>query len=172
MGYCERSHAIAILVQRCWVISVVLLNACGCALKESPITQHQDHQFFLSAIKWSFVTHSPHSFSICWKMRRVMTKLTKWHVCPAKTQISLGIHPVWSESSLTARRNIGSLATQGAHSEDSDQIGWMPRLIESSLDAHVILLVFVVKFQTLKNCFNYFNMNSVVVPYIFHFQNM
>ena len=29
-----------------------------------------------------------------------MTKPTKWHVCPTKTQISLGIHPVWSESSL------------------------------------------------------------------------
>ena len=25
-----------------------------------------------------------------------MTKATKWHVRPAKTQISLGIHPVWS----------------------------------------------------------------------------
>ena len=25
-----------------------------------------------------------------------MTKPTKWHVCPAKTQISLGIRPVWS----------------------------------------------------------------------------
>ena len=29
-----------------------------------------------------------------------MTKPTKWHVRPAKTQISLGIRPVWSESSL------------------------------------------------------------------------
>ena len=34
------------------------------------------------------------------KMSRDMTKSTKWHVCPAKTQISLGIHPVWSESLL------------------------------------------------------------------------
>ena len=29
-----------------------------------------------------------------------MTKPTKWHVRPAKTQISLGICPIWSESSL------------------------------------------------------------------------
>ena len=36
---------------------------------------------------------------------------------PAKTQISLGIHPVWSESSLSAWRNLGSLATHWAHSE-------------------------------------------------------
>ena len=32
-----------------------------------------------------------------------MTKPTKWHVHPAKTQISLGICPVWSESSLRAQ---------------------------------------------------------------------
>ena len=31
-----------------------------------------------------------------------MTKPTKWHVHPAKTQISLGICPVWSVSSLSA----------------------------------------------------------------------
>ena len=34
--------------------------------------------------------------------------------------ISLGIHPVWSESSLSAWRNLRSLATRWAHSEDSD----------------------------------------------------
>ena len=39
-------------------------------------------------------------------------------VRPAKTQISLGIRPVWSESSLSAWRKLGSLATHWAHSED------------------------------------------------------
>ena len=39
-------------------------------------------------------------------------------VCPAKTQISLGIRPVWSGSSLSAWRKLGSLATHWAHSED------------------------------------------------------
>ena len=29
-------------------------------------------------------------------MSHLMTKPKKWHVCPAKTQISLGIRPVWS----------------------------------------------------------------------------
>ena len=33
-----------------------------------------------------------------------MTKPTRWHVRPAKTQISLGIRPVWSESSMSAWR--------------------------------------------------------------------
>ena len=36
-------------------------------------------------------------------MSRNMTKATMWHVGPAKTQISLGIPPVWSESSLCAQ---------------------------------------------------------------------
>ena len=58
-----------------------------------------------------------------------MTNPTKWHVRPAKTQIGLGINPVWSESSLSAWRKLGSLATHWAHSEDSDQTGRMPRLI-------------------------------------------
>ena len=52
-----------------------------------------------------------------------------WHVRPAKTQISLGICPVWSESSLSTWRKLGSLATNWACSEDSDLTGWMPRLI-------------------------------------------
>ena len=48
-------------------------------------------------------------------------------VRPAKTQISLGIRPVWPESSLSAWKNIGSLATHWAH--NSDQTGRMPSLI-------------------------------------------
>ena len=40
-----------------------------------------------------------------------MSKPTKWPVRPAKTQISLGICPVWSESSLSTWRKHGSLAT-------------------------------------------------------------
>ena len=51
---------------------------------------------------------------------------------PAKTRISLGICQGWSESSLSAWRKFGSLATHWAHSEDSDQIRRMP---DSSLGA-------------------------------------
>ena len=70
-----------------------------------------------------------------------MTKPTKWQVRPAKTQFSLGIRPVWSESSLTAWRKLGSLATHWAHSEDSDQTGRMPRLIWVFAGCKVIMLV-------------------------------
>ena len=37
------------------------------------------------------------------QMNHLMTKPTKWSVGPVKYQISLGIHPVWSESSLCAQ---------------------------------------------------------------------
>ena len=53
-------------------------------------------------------------------LSRLMTKPTKWHVRPAKTQVSLGIHLVWSESSLSTWRKLRSLVTYWAHSEDSD----------------------------------------------------
>ena len=51
-------------------------------------------------------------------LNRLMTKPTKWHVCTAKSQIRLGIRPVWSESSLSAWSKLGSLATYWAHIED------------------------------------------------------
>ena len=68
-------------------------------------------------------------------------KTNKMTVRPAKTQISLGIRPVCSESSLSAWRKLGSLATHGVHSECSDQTGRMPRLIWVFAGRTFILLV-------------------------------
>ena len=48
---------------------------------------------------------------------------------PAKTQISLRIRPVWSESLLSAWRSTEPLAYHWAHRKDSDQTWRMPRLI-------------------------------------------
>ena len=57
---------------------------------------------------------------------------------PAKTQSSLGICPVWSESSLSAWGKLGTLVIHWTHSEDSEQTGWMPRLI-SLRWAHIVM---------------------------------
>ena len=62
-------------------------------------------------------------------MSCLATKPTKWHVRPAKTQINLGIHPVWSESSLCTQWVAKDPSLLHADSEDSDQTGRMPRLI-------------------------------------------
>ena len=74
-------------------------------------------------------------------MSHLITKPTKWHVRPAKTQITLGIRPVWSKYSLSARRKLRVLASHWAYSEDSDQTGSMPRLIWVFTGRTVILFV-------------------------------
>ena len=56
-------------------------------------------------------------------------KTNKVSVRPAKTQISLGIRPVWSEASLCAQSVAKDPNFLHADSEDSDQTGRMPRLI-------------------------------------------
>ena len=67
-----------------------------------------------------------------------MAKTNKMSVRSAKTQISLGIRPVWS---LSAWRNLGSLVTHWTHGEDSDRTGRMPRLIRVFAGHTVTLLV-------------------------------
>ena len=56
-------------------------------------------------------------------------KTNKMTVRPAKTQISLGIRPVWSESLLCTQWVAKDPSFLHANSEDSDQTGRMPRLI-------------------------------------------
>ena len=63
------------------------------------------------------------------QMSRRMTKPTKWPVRAAKTQIRLGITPVWSEASLCAQWVGKEPNALHADIEDSDQTGRMPRLI-------------------------------------------
>ena len=63
-------------------------------------------------------------------------------MCAQRRQVSLGIRPVRSESSLSAWRKLESLAaTHWAHSEDSDQTRRMPRLIWVFAGHTVIVLV-------------------------------
>ena len=83
-------------------------------------------------------------------------KTNKMTVRPAKTQISLGIRPVWSESSLCAQWVAKGPSFLHADSEDSDQTGRMPRLIWVFAGRTVTLLVwscrgsFIIYWWTLK----------------------
>ena len=56
-------------------------------------------------------------------------KTKKVNVRPAKTQISLDILPIWSESSLWAQWVAKDPSFLHADSKDSDQTGQTPRLI-------------------------------------------
>ena len=83
------------------------------------------HIIYIYILLYTYI----HIIYISLYMSQSKTKPIKWHMCPANTQISLGISPVWSDFLLSTWRKFGSLATHWAHSEDSDQTGWIPRLI-------------------------------------------
>ena len=70
-----------------------------------------------------------------------LAKSTKWHMHPAQTQISLDVSPD-DQSSLPARRKLGSLATLWVHSEyTTDKTGWISMFICLFPRRPVILLV-------------------------------
>ena len=96
----------------------------------------------------------------------LMTKPTKWHVHPVETQISLGIRPVWSESSLSAWRNIGSSATHWAPCQDSDQTGQMPRLFWVFAERNNLFVGFVMRWH---KCFWMFTILTGSVSFFHSF---
>ena len=67
--------------------------------------------------------------SVRWRYKSLHDKTNKMTVRPAKTQISLGIRPAWSESSLCAQWAAKDPSFLHADSEDSDQTGRMPKLV-------------------------------------------
>ena len=77
-------------------------------------------------------------------------------VLPAKTQISLGIRPVWSESSLSAHWVAKIPRFLHADSEDSDQTERMPSLIRvfawctDHFVGFVMLWLFLIFWNSLK----------------------
>ena len=78
-------------------------------------------------------------------MSRDMTKPTKWLSAQS------------DQSSLSAWRSIGSLATHWAHGEDSDQTGRMPRLIWVFAGRTLILLALSCRgsYVHIKTFFNF-----------------
>ena len=76
-----------------------------------------------------------------WQLSQGMTKPTKWSVRPAKTQISLGIRPVWSELELSAWRKLGPKLPTERKAKTLIRLGGCPGWSESSLGTKVILLV-------------------------------
>ena len=109
-------------------------------------------------ILWSCLRHLPRHWNnynsahlstvTCYKHRRSvlyqkqieppLDKTNKMSVCPAKTQISLGIRTVGSESSLCAKWVAKDWSFLHADSEDSDQTGRMPRLVFAGPTCHFV----------------------------------
>ena len=91
------------------VVKNMLTSLRAVSELQNPAIRERHWQQLMAATKvwYAFKKEGTH-------LSHLMTKPTKWSVCPGKTQIS----PVWLESSLSVWRNIGSLATHWAHSED------------------------------------------------------
>ena len=70
-----------------------------------------------------------------------MTNPTKWHVRPAKTQISLGIRPVWSEYRCALSGYVRTQAFFIRTAKTLIRLGRCTGWSESSLGAHAIMLV-------------------------------
>ena len=87
-------------------------------------------------------------------------------VCPAKTQISLGIHPVWSESSLSAHWAVKVSRFLHVDSEDSDQKGQMPNLIWvfSGLIGHFVGFIMLQLFLIFWNSLTVFEKETRFLP--------
>ena len=82
-------------------------------------------------------------------------KTNKMSVRQAKTQISLAIRPVWSDSSLCTHWVAKYQTLLHADSEYSDQTGQMPSWSESSLGAYAVLLVLTCRGSDIGVCDKY-----------------
>ena len=131
-------------------------------------TFHNSFVFTAAGVKWSAMASKCHPY-----FKYVITeprddKTNKMSVRPVKTQISLGIRPVWSESSLSAQWVAKGPKCLHADSEDSDQTGRMPRLIWVFAGRTLILLVFVISWLIYSGPTGSF----AVIPNIhFHWKN-
>ena len=131
-----------------------------------------DQNSLEGAIKhWVNYFHPP---ILLYRMSCLMTKPTKWHVRPAKTQISLSIRPVWSESSLCTQWVVKRPMFLHADSEDSDQTGQMPRLIWVFAGYTCHFAGFAVRrlecswlSNSLGNCFTVFTSEVIVWRFLF-----
>ena len=89
----------------------------------------------------SVVLAAMHEADLTWiYMSHLMKKPTKWHVHTAKTQISLGIRPVWSVFAVHMKKPW-VLSYPVSAQRTLIRLGGCPGWSESSLGAQVILSV-------------------------------
>ena len=122
-SFCWFCHAVAHFMNAFATIPKHAGVMWGLSWKDIAVVYHLLVPKSIVFERFRYILKSNMTTYIITNMSCIMTKPTKWSVRPAKTQISLGLGPVWSESSLFVWRSTGSLATHSVHSEDSDQTG-------------------------------------------------
>ena len=100
-----------------FLVSCIILHLTGWNLPFSC----QLHYTAFDGLKSHTPLPGPAFLSIPPEVSRLMTKPAKWHERPAKTQSAQ--RRLRSESSLSARRKLGSLATHWAHSWSESSLG-------------------------------------------------
>ena len=131
LGICPVCRVFAVHMKKAWVFSYPLSK------------QWRLWSDWVDA--WVIWVFSLGTQSFCWFCREVAhimystfvhllyepphDKINNVAVRPAKTHISLGIRPVWSESSLCPQWVAKDPSFLHVDSEDSDQTGRMPKLI-------------------------------------------
>ena len=130
----KRSHLIPHPVS----INIILLTSVESLVTAVPLHRNK----FMCSLLSNFISKgilTPKT--LIYEFEPPRDKTNKMTVRPAKTQISLGIRPAWSESSLCAQWVAKDPSFLHADSVDSDQTGRMPRLIWVCAGRTVILLV-------------------------------
>ena len=115
--YSHSAVNITLLTAVCYshsAVNITLLTAVCYSHSAVNITLLTAVCYSHSAVNASFSESSLHDFN----MSRMMRKPTNWSVRPARTQISLGIRPVWSKSSLCAQWVAKDSSFLHADSED------------------------------------------------------
>ena len=152
---CNQQHA-RLRIKRWWVES----QAAPFIVVDKTILQYI---FLKTNRRWSFIIFYSLNSLVSGKFSKVYRrcpidisldepphdKTNKISVRPAKTQISLGIRPVWSESSLCAQWVAKDPSFLHADSKDSDQTGRILRLIWVFAGRTATLLIFHVAAQIL-----------------------
>ena len=117
-------------------------TAITCCSHSPPHPHHQHTHLEEEKKKTKKVLHEhTDQFSSPSEVIKLLNDKTNKMTCAQQRLGSAWASAQSDHSLLSAWRNIGSLTTYWAHSDDSDQIGQCPDWSESSLDAHIVLLV-------------------------------
>ena len=133
----------------CWVFTALWqsLTSSICSIVYPVLKWKYNHLLKCMRDRKNLWTLKLCSLSFGWGKQNELphVKTSKMTVRPVKTRISLGIRPIWSESSVCAQWVAKDPSFLHADSEDSDQTGWMTRLIWVFAIAHSHFVGFVMR---------------------------
>ena len=121
------------LVLSCWGSNVMSKRTCCKTFFSTPVSKcdsvYQKRLIKLKLEEFYLLFMTIYAYFAYTGYEPPRDKTNKVSVCPANTQIRLGVRPVWSESLLGTQWVAKDPRFLHVDSKDSDQTGQMPRLI-------------------------------------------